>query len=704
MPLKKLIFKPGINREVSNYTSEGGWYDCDKVRFRYGFPEKIGGWISITESIFKGVCRSLFNWITLGSSNLIGVGTNSKFYVENRSLYTDVTPLRVTTSLSNPFVASNGSAVLTVTAAGHGATAGDFVTFTNAQNLYVTGGNITAAILNANHEITEVVNANTYLITLSVVANSNDTLNGGTDINAYYEIQVKTAYQQSTSGWGSSTWGSGPWGLGQVGTSRMGIWNQTNFGEDLLYGRVGEPLYYMDAISLPSPTFTVTIASPAVVSSTVPFANGEVVRLFTTGALPTGLLAGSLYYVANTSGSGLSFNLTSTYGGATITTTGTQSGTHSFSPRGYPISSIAGASDTPLYQNYFLVSDTSYFVICFGVNEIGSTFLDPMLIRWSDQQNVAQWTPSATNQAGGIRLSNGSEIITAIQVRQEILIWTDTSLYSMQYVGPPFVWALQLMASNLSIMGIHAAAVGSGITFWMGIDKFYAYDGRLQTLRCDVLRYVYDDINLSQFDQVFATSNEGFNEIWWFYCSSTSTTIDRYVTYNYVEQTWYYGNMARTAWIDTPLRNYPVATTYDNKLLYHEYGVDDQSGTFPAPIESYITSSQFDIDDGDSFSFIKRVLPDVTFAGSTSTESPKVTMYFYPAQNSGSGNTTPASIGGASSGDVDSAGGYAVNEFTGQIYIRVRGRQMSLKIASNDVGTAWQLGAPRIDIRPDGRR
>ncbi len=354
-----------------------------------------------------------------------------------------------------------------------------------------------------------------------------------------------------------------------------------------------------------------------------------------------------------------------------------------------------------------MVSDQSRFTILFGANsELGGAY-DPMLVRWSAQESVTEWVPAVTNQAGSVRLSHGSYIANALQARQEILVWTDAAIYSLQYLGPPYVWGTQILSDNISVAGFNSMAYASGVAYWMGVDKFYKYDGRVQTLRCDLRQFIYSDINFAQINQVFACTNEGFNEIWWFYCSANSYTIDRYVTYNYVEDGWAYGTLARTAWLDSSLRNYPVAATYVNNIVNHEYGVDDNMTETTLPIEATITSAQFDIGDGHNFAFAYRMLPDLTFRGSTSGTSPELTMYLQPLKNSGSGYTTPASVGGINSNASAGITGIApinVDEFTGQVFIRVRGRQMSMKITSNKIGTQWQLGNPRLDVRPDGRR
>jgi len=697
MPLQKITLKPGVNRENTRYTNEGGYYESEKVRFRQGTPEKIGGWVRISAATFLGVCRSLWNWVTLGSQNLLGVGTNLKFYIENGGYYYDVTPIRAEVTLTNPFT-PNGTTTILVTDATQGFINGDYVTYTG-------GTAVGGQTITGEYQIT-YVSPTTYNITISAAATAGAAA-GGT-VYAVYQVNTGPSFAAPLTGWGSGTWSSGVWGTSASSTDALRIWNQQNFGQDLIYGPRGAPLYYWNAtIGLVPSTVTMTIATPCVVTSVLTLPTGTPIQFQTTGALPTGLLVGTTYYTKFVTAT--TFNLALTSGGASINTTGTQSGIQSISPRGVLVSSLTGASSVPLYQNYMLVSDTSRFVLLFGTNDIGSTILDPMLIRWSDQESVTEWSPAITNQAGSVRLSHGSEIITALQSRQEIIVWTDSSLYNLQYLGPPYVWGNQLLSDNVSIAGPNAMAVASGVVYWMGVDKFYKYDGQVQTLRCDLLRFIYTDINPLQYDQVYASTNEGFTEIWWFYCTADSNVIDRYVVYNYTEDVWCYGSMGRTAWLDTGLRNYPLAATYDYNLVNHEQGVDDATLATPLPIEAYITSSQFDIGDGHNFAFAWRMLPDLTFSGSTAGTTPALTMQLLPLQNSGSGYNSPKSVGGTSaeaSQAVTATQTYPIDldTFTGQLNIRVRGRQMSIKIYSNKLGTQWQLGSPRIDIRPDGRR
>jgi hypothetical protein len=509
----------------------------------------------------------------------------------------------------------------------------------------------------------------------------------------------------------AGTWGNG--GPVTISATGVRIWNQINWGQNLIYGPRGFPMYYWDAtLGVAGSVVTMTIASPCVVSCGLGLADGTPITFSTTGALPTGLLPGVTYYVKYINSA--SFNVAATSGGAAINTSGTQSGVQSVSPRGTLLSALPGADGyTPIVQNTFTVSDASRFLLVFGTNDYGSTTLDPMLIRWSDQESLTTWYPAVTNQAGSARLSHGSKIVTTLQSRQEIVVWTDSSLYSLQYLGPPYVWGTQLLADNISIIGPNAAAIGSGVTFWMGVDKFYKYDGRVQTLRCDLRQYIYEDINLIQSDQVFASTNEGFNEVWFFYCSITgpdgtntisnpNNIVDRYVIYNYLEDNWYYGTMQRTAWLDTGLRNYPIAATYSYNIVEHENGVDNNETGTTLPIATSIVSSQYDIGDGHNFAFVYRMIPDLTFRGSTAGTTPQVTMYLQGLNNSGSGVTQSGNANVVNSGVATSV--INVDQFTGQIYIRVRGRQMQMQITSNTIGTQWQLGSPRVDLRPDGRR
>jgi hypothetical protein len=779
--LKKIVLRPGINKENTRYTNENGYYDSDKIRFRQSTPEKIGGWQRISASTFVGICRSLWAWVTLGSANLLGLGTNLKFYIENGGSYYDITPVRSEATLTNPFATTNASKTVTVTDATGGYITNDYVTFnavylstvvitgtagqfscattalsvgqaikisgtfggtgsiigyTDPTTYYIIATNGTTTftlsatsggsaitttagtptgltytqtvgglVISGEYQIT-VTGATTYTIQAASAATS--TATGGGTVYAVYQINTGPAYAVPLVGWGAGAWGSGSWGLGSTSTDSLRLWSQSNFGEDLIFGPRGGPIYYWDAsIGFTGSTFTVTIASPGVLSTSLNLTNGTALTLTTTGALPTGLTVGTVYYVVGVSGT--SFSLAATYGGSAINTTGVQSGVHSFSPRGIALTSLGGGASVPLIQNFILVSDTSRFVFAFGTNDYGGSSQNPMLVRWSDQESVVSWTPAATNQAGSLLFSHGSEIITAMQARQEILVWTDSSLYSLQYVGPPVVWGSQLVGDNTSIASENAVAYANGVAYWMGVDKFYKYDGRTQTLPCDLRQYVFENVNKLQFEQVFAGTNEGFNEVWWFYVSNASVdnTIDSYVVFNYAENQgqgcWYYGSMARTAWMDSGLRDYPIAATYSYNIVNHEQGVDNNETGTTLPIEAFINSAEFDVDDGDKFGFVWRVLPDFKFDGSTAA-SPQVTLTLKPMQNSGSGYNDPTSLGGSDNASVTRTATVPIEKFTGQVYIRVRGRQMALEYRSTALGVQWQAGSPRIDIRQDGRR
>ena len=616
MAIKKLAIKPGVNKENTRYTNEGRYWATDKVRFRQGTPEKIGGWQAMSQNTYLGVCRALFAWITLSGQKLTAVGTNLKYYFENGGAYTDITPIRATVSLTDPFATTSGSATVLVTDVAHDAITGDFVTFSGAS---MVGG----LNLNGEYQLT-VVTDDSYTIVASTAASS--TTSGGGTVSAAYQINTGPAIQSALSGWGAGYWGGGTWGVGTTTEDELRLWSQASFGEDLVFGPRYGGIYYWDA----------------------------------------------------------SLGLTNN--------------------RAVPLTSLPGASDVPVTQTHLVVSDVSRFVLAFGCNELGSSVADPLLIRWSDQEDATNWTPAATNQAGGLRLSIGSEISTALQVRQEILVWTDASLYSLQYVGAPIVWGATLLADNISCVSPNGVAVASGVTYWMGVDKFYKYSGNgAETLRCDLRQYIFNDINLSQPYQIFSGTNEAFNEVWWFYCSSGSTAVDRYVVYNYLEDIWYYGTMGRTAWLDTGIKPYPVAATYTNQLVYHEVGVDDATTATPQPIYAYAETCEFDIDDGDHFGFVWRILPDITFRGSTA-ENPAAQVTLIPMRNSGSGYTNPASVGGSDSAAIVRSATVPIEEFTGQVYVRVRGRQMILRIESSALGVAWQMGSMRIDIKQDGRR
>lgn len=732
MPFQKLQFRPGIVREVTSLTNEGGWYDGDKIRFRAGMPQKIGGWTAQTYTTFLGTCRSLWNWVTLRGFNIVGIGTNLKFYLENGSEFYDITPIRETNLNTTTFVATNGSSTITVTdTQANAIQVGDFVTFTNAVSL---GGNITAAVLNQEYQIQTVISGTQYTISARaavtgniaannggapVVANASDSGNGGSATDAAYQIGVGPATNTLGTGWGVSPWGgfiaggavtalpASPGGDIDNSVTTIPVVSSAGFTST-------------GAILIDSEYITYGSNAGNQFSGGARGEDGTIAVAHTGGAL--------VYQATNFPGWGQAFSGSSApiqqlriwsqsnYGEDLL-----------FSPRGGPFyrwQPLSGSTpawgtrgfliqgtDVPSKINQIMVSDATRITIAFGCDSYGAYNTqpqDPMLIRWSDQEDYYDWTDTETNQAGSFRLSRGSSIVAALQSRLEILVWTDSAMYSMQYIGFPLVWSFNILSDNISIASQNAVATATGAVFWMGIDKFYVYDGRVNTLPCSVRTYVYDNINTEQFAQVFAGTNEGYTEIWWFYCSKNSTTIDSYVIYNYGEKVWYYGTLNRTAWLDTSLRTYPIATTSTGLLVNHEASVDDGSTNPPSPITSYIQSSDFDIGDGHSYGFVSQIIPDLTFDGSSTSGltsiNPLVKFTVRPRQNPGSG------YGPAPDPTVLSAQSYAgqqtynVQQFGQILYTRVRGRQMAFRVESDTRGTQWQLGVPKIDIRSDGRR
>ena len=746
MPLQKLQFRPGINRENTTYASEGGYFASNKIRFRSGQPEKIGGWEADTGTTAStlvpptgklwGVARNMINWLNLAGYNLLGIGTNLKYYIQNGvgGFSYDVTALRTTTAAGEvTFSATNGSPTLTVTDIAHGAQAGDFVTYSGAVTL---GGNITATILNAEFQIASYVSSNQYTITASVNADASDSGNGGGAVVGAYQITTGSDIYTQNIGWGAGVWGGAIVGTvtnqldGSINNSvtTITVDDATAFStptgtllidsETITYTGTtgttftgctrgvngvgsGAAVSHADNAAVVQSTSFIGWGQPATVGI------GVQLRLWSHSPFGEDLIFNprgtSLFYWANAA-SASTFNRAQLLGpSATIVT---KSG------------SVTTDSNCPTVANFVMVSDASRFVIAYGCNDYGSVIQDPLLVRWSDQESFTTWTPSITNQAGSTRLSHGSQIVTAMQTRQEILVLTDTTIYSMQYLGPPFVWGFQIMGDNISIAGPNSIATANNITYWMGTDKFYMYAGRVQTLPCTLREYVYNDINLEQSYQFCSGTNEGYSEIWWHYCSSNSTVINRYIIYNYLENSWYYGDwnnyqgvsQGRTAWLDSSLRAFPMAITYgvtggstNAQLLYHEDGADDGTENPSVPIAAEVTSSDFDIGDGHNFGFVWRLIPDLTFDGSF-VNNPTAMFTVLPRANSGSAYGSSNNPNVISTQNYQNTRSYAIQQFTQQVYVRIRGRQMAFKISSNTLGVQWQLGVPRIDIRPDGRR
>lgn len=767
MALQKLQFRPGINKEGTNYANEGGFYNCDKIRFRSGYPEKLGGWINQANYTFSGVARSLWNWITFDNENLLAVGTSQKIYLQNSpgSSYTDITPLRTTnptvTLGANPITTVSGSRLVTITHAGHGAAANSFVTFSGATTVGTT-------TVSGEYQIVATLTSSTYQIIVASAATSSAT-GGGAAVVAVYQLDAGATTYAVGSGYGTSGFGLGGYGSGVTVTpaQQLRLWSFDNYENDLIACPRGLALYYWvkNTISYPRAQLLSAYAN-TIVKTTTTATSG--------GAGTTITVADSSFIDIGAVITGANISTTETYVtgvfGTTVTlstaTTGAAAGSYDFSYAGRYV---------PVPCSFIVSSDTNHFTIAGGVNNYDPTSFvgnyDPMLIRWSDQDNPYEWVPSVSNQAGEQHLANGSYLVTGVATRQEILIWSDAALYTMQYIGPPYVWKFDLLMDNLSIASPNAMTTVNSVTYWMGVDKFYQYSGRVETLPCSVRQYIFNNLNRDQIFQVISGSNEGYNEVWWHYPSANSLVNDSYVIYNHLERIWYTGTMSRTAWKDSPLRPYPMAafsveTSYlpaninasatnilmyngasypsagtvqidseqivytgvsantltgcvrgslgttaathsagatvsyivPNQVMYHEYGTDDQTIlATPIAIDAYVESSDFDIGDGHNFGYVWRMLPDVTFSGSSAT-NPVVTMTIRPRINSGSNYSAAASP------TVTETSSYPIEQYTGQVYTRIRGRQMAFKLESTALGVTWQLGAVRIDLRPDGRR
>ena len=731
MPLQKLQFRPGLNREGTDYSNEGGWYDGDKIRFRSGFPEKIGGWTRMTNEQYLGVARSLWNWIDFdGGDNYLGVGTNLKYYIERGGEFYDVTPIRLvqtSPTTDNCIGTTSGGTTVVVTVSNHGVVTGDFVTISGSTAV----GGVPADEINAEHQVT-YISSTQFSFTVTTAASSTTT-GGGTGITISYQINTGLDVFIFGNGWGAGTWPSyinttltDPFTASGAGVSTLTV-TQASHGlttGDYVYFRsiASDPCGIPKAVLQKAFQVTVTGANSYTISTVI----GSNTYLTTSGTASGGSVVVSTP-VAPVRGWGTAANVgigqqlrlwsNDNYGqdlviaprGGSIyywiDITGPSTRAHKLSD----LSTAAGYSGqfVPHTTNMVIASAIQRFVVAIGANPYdptdSATDFDPMLVRWSDQENPYDWVPSATNQSGEFRLSSGSFTVTAKATRQEILVWTDSCLYSMQYVGPPYVWSFNILMDNISIMSPNAAITVNNVTYWMGVDKFYMYSGRVETLPCSLRQYIFNDINKDQAFQVFAGGNEGYNEVWWFYCSNGSNVVDRYVIYNYLDRVWYYGTMGRTAWLDSGIRPYPMAANYENRILYHESAVDDVSGLSPVAINAYVQSSDFDIGDGHNFGFVWRILPDVNFNGSN-VNQPYVTMTVKPRQNSGTPYGASDNPRVQSQDNYRQRGVYTIQEFDGQVYTRLRGRQLAFRIESDSLGVAWQLGTPRIDIRNDGRR
>ena len=637
MPLTRLQFKAGINKETTSYSNEGGWFDCDKVRFRAGFPEKIGGWSKVSSNSFLGSARALHPWQTLSLSKFLGVGTNIKYYVESGQAFYDITPLRSTTGAGDvTFSATNGSATITVTDTAHGAIVGDFVTFSGAVTL---GGNITANVLNQEYKVLTVPSSDTYTIEARAVAtvneitvdgvytpttvnaNSSDTGNGGSSVVGKYQINIGLDTSVFGDGWGAGTWGRGTWDSSATLTLTdvLRLWTHDNFGEDLIINIFNGGIFYYD------------------------------------------------------SSGGFSDN------------------------RAQVLTSVVGNNSPPTVAAKILVSDVDLHVIAFGCDsESNPGVQDPLLIRFSDQRNALDWKATTDNTAGDLKISSGSKIVTAVETKREILVFTDTSLYSMTFVGPPDTFGIQIVSEGISIQSPLSAVAVEDNVFWMGQNEFYVYNGSVRKIPCTVRDFVFSDFTSSQAEKCFAGVNSGFSEIWWYYPSKDSTEIDRYVVFDYNQNTWFVGSLNRTAWVDRGVNAFPRATSTDYYLYNHEFGDDDGSTSPVSAITAHIESSQMDIGEGDQFSFITRVIPDLSFRNSPNQSNTVLTLK--------TRNFPGANYTNSEQSTVTKTASVPVEQYTEDAKLRLRGRSFALRLESSGTGVSWRLGTPRIDIRPDGRR
>ena len=710
MPLTKLQFKPGINREITKYSNEGGWVDCDKVRFRFGYPEKFGGWEKMSGNTYQGTARRLHNWLALDGSNFLGVGTHLKYYIEEGGTFNDVTPIRSSTTNSTTFSATNGSANITVTESNHGAAENDFVTFSNAVSL---GGLVTASILNAEHQIVSVTNANTYVITVSVTANASDSGNGGSATDAEYQLTVGLDSQVGGTGWGAGLFGGTTAGALTTQLAEALDASETEIDVDSSTGIIAG-----DTILVEEELITVgTISSNTLGTGGGPSTRGAsgttaathadntIVQLAVGNASSDDDFTG--WGIAAVSGTTREIRTWSHDNFGEDLLINPRDGavylwdkTNGLSTRAVELSTLAGAANTPTIAKQVLVSDIDRHVLCFGTNTYGTTTQDPLMIRWSNQESVSNWTISSDTTAGSLRLGSGSEFVQAVETKREILVYTDTSLHSLRFIGGDFVFGIQQIASNITIMGPKAAVATEDFVVWMGRDSFYAYAGGTQTLPCTVKDKVFLDFNNQQRDKVVAGVNSEFGEVIWFYPSESNSLnnggtgdIDKYVVYNYNEKVWYFGNLSRTAWMDRGIRNFPIAAS-SSYLYNHENGYDDHGSA----MTSFIESAPMDIGDGDKFSLVQKVIPDLTFEGSVNQSTP-VANFTLKARNE-----PGEDYGNTSAGSTTRTATSPVELFTNQIDLRARGRSFALRVDSDATGMKWKLGSPRVSIRPDGRR
>lgn len=618
MALQKLAFRPGVNSDSTNYANEGGWVDCDKVRFRSGQPQKIGGWTRHSPMHFDGTSTLLIAWSANSGAQHLGVGTSTTFHVQTAEQFYDVTPAIDERTLSDPFETTNGSSEVVVHMSAHNVQVGQTVVISDVSGP-VEG--IPRAELNDAHVVTVVDDVNTFRFEVTTPANATVGSPPGTGgANIKFEIILPPGLGTGSrgNGWGAGGWGRGGWSTPAVASDAgtMRVWSADVYGEDLYFCIRDVGVFYWDLSSgLPS----------------------RAVKLSTLDA------------------------------------------------------------DAPTVAKCVLVSPSDRRLFAFGCEGTGSITQDPLLVRWTSSESITDWTPTAANSAGELRITTGNQIITAKRTRQEILVWTDEALYSLQAIGAPAFYGLQLLADNMSIMSPNASITSNNVTYWMGRDKFYVYSGAVATLPCTVLRHVFGNMNMAQTIKVHAGTNERYSEIWWFYCSKNSDNVDSYVVFNYLENIWYYGKLCRTAWLDSSIFEYPLAAGEDGYLYWHEFGTDDGSDSPALPISAHIESSMFDLGEGDSHMLIRRLLPDVDFAGSI-VGAPSVTM------SVATRNFPGASDFDSSASDIRKYSSVPIDQYTNEKWIRLRGRHAYFRVSSNELGVQWQLGHPRLDLQPDGRR
>jgi len=714
MPFNKLTFKSGIVSDITPYSNEGGFVDCDKIRFRLGFPEKIGGWVKQSLNTFQGSARRIFNWVALDGSDLLGIGTHLKYYIEEGQIFNDITPIRSTTGAGDvTFAASNGSTTITVTDPAHGANENDFVTFSGASSL---GGTITATILNAEFQITSLISSNAYEITSSIAANSSDTGNGGGSVVGAY--QINTGLDNTVGGTG---WGAGQWSGTTSGALATQLAEALDASETAIDVDSATGITAGDLILIEEELITVgTISSNTLGTGGGPSTRGAsgtdaathadntLVRLATGNADSANDFVG-WGNAASVTVSGAQIRLWSHDNfGEDLILNARDSGifywdkTNGFSTRAVELSTRAGTkTSVPTIAKQILVSDQDRHLIAFGCDGLGASesatqgdgIQDPLLIRFSSQENPIDFFPTTTNTAGDLRLGGGSEFVQAVETKEQILVYTNKTLHSMRFIGPPFTFGIKELSKNITIMSSYSAIAIDDSVYWMGVDTFYLYNGQTQQLPCSVKDKVFLDLNIEERDKVHVGANTEFGEVIWFYPSASSTEIDKYVIYNYIENVWYFGTLARQAWLDRGIRSLPLATG-GQYLFNHETGFDDDGSAMTA----FVESAPLALGQADRFGFVNSIIPDVSFSGSTSV-NPTVDFTVKARTHNGSGFTQTDD-----SNTAQRSATTPVEAYTNKLDLRIRGRTFALRVESTSLGTKFKLGSPQVNVVQDGRR